>query len=152
MMTKPGQTIQLYIYAGWKMENHDMNILFLDDDINRHVVFDTLCLKAIRNNTYHKAYDSKTCMEILASGVQWDVVFLDHDLSVDDRMCIPGVNNKVATGTDVAQFIVENKIPIKLVIIHSFNAPGSRRMADIFDDAGYKNAYVPFSDTLRLFL
>lgn len=129
-----------------------MNILFLDDDMERHKYFNKWIpsghFVAEVNN-----YESTITLLNIKDKNFYDIMFLDHDLGVEDQMCTPGVNNRYKTGTDVAQFIVENDIrPNKFVVLHSYNPVGVQRMLKILSTAGIKVVCHPFGKNLTQFL
>lgn len=127
-----------------------MNILFLDDDENRHKEF-WKWIDNINRKDYYitPVYSYKQFTQVALLQEDWDIMFLDHDLGYEDQLCIPGVNNKFKTGSDVAQYMVDNSIKPKKIIIHSYNAEGARNMIGIFKDHDMEATYHPFDSNLR---
>lgn len=118
-----------------------MRVLFLDDDRERHRAF-----KA--NAIGHDLVQAWSYEEALAAlaGERFDQVFLDHDLSDQAAMGQPRPGER--TGLDVAILVAtlpDEKRP-HLVIIHSYNPDGARRMHRVLADAGMRNVYrEPFN-------
>ena len=105
--------------------------LFLDDDDIRHAVF------AEEFEKYYKqpedylvchAYSLQETIDWLKLDRQWEILFLDHDLGMEDTMCTPGVDNRYATGSDVANYIMDNNVITKAIVLHSYNPAGVRQM------------------------
>lgn len=116
-----------------------MKIFFLDDDKERHRRFSMnrigMDITAVWNYADACAALEKTV---------FDMAYLDHDLSELAAAGRPAKEEK--TGTDVADFIAalaEDKRP-KLVVIHSFNDYGRRRMQTILQRAGVYCMIEPF--------
>src|SRR5689334_19670090 len=76
----------------------DMKILFLDDMEERHRLFK---IRNIGRDVTH-VYNAKEAIEALNS-TKFDVVSLDHDLSIDTIMLMPGEGE--GSGYDVALHI-----------------------------------------------
>jgi len=135
------------------MSTFDRHILFLDDDENRHEIFkeDTAHLT---NDFIVEAFSYSHVVEIFNRFTPdtWDIVFLDHDLGVEDQMCIPDVTNRFPTGSDVARYMVENGIKAKKIIIHSYNSVGAANMINIFKEVGVTAIYHPFDAGLKEYL
>ena len=81
-----------------------------------------------------------------------NILFLDHDLGVEDQMCIPHVTNRFPTGSDVARYMIENDIKAKKIIIHSYNSVGAANMINIFKEVGVTAIYHPFDAGLKEYL
>ena len=108
------------------------NILILEDDNTRIKIFKDKYFG--HNLTCTKS--SKECIEHLKD-TSWDILFLDHDLG-GEIMVEPGEKE---TGTDVAIFLNQNESCIPpLVVIHSLNPVGSKRMLEMIPNS----TYVPF--------
>lgn len=115
-------------------------IFFLDDDITRRRRFQMNRIG--RDLTIAQNY-TEAC-EILASTV-FDVAYLDHDLSELAAAGQPGAEEK--TGTHVAEFIAAlpaDRRP-RLVILHSYNPVGRKRMSDILGAVGVCCKIQPFN-------
>jgi len=125
-----------------------MNILFLDDDEIRHEMFEKWVIKGIQATTT-KSYKEFIAVAPLKN---WDIIFLDHDLGVEDQMCIPHVTNRFPTGSDVARYMIENDIKAKKIIIHSYNSVGAANMINIFKEVGVTAIYHPFDAGLKEYL
>ena len=125
-----------------------MNILFLDDDEIRHEMFEKWVIKGIQATTT-KSYKEFIAVAPLKN---WDIIFLDHDLGVEDQMCIPHVTNRFPTGSDVARYMIENDIKAKKIIIHSYNSVGAANMINIFKEIGVTAIYHPFDAGLKDYL
>ena len=125
-----------------------MNILFLDDDEIRHEMFEKWVIKGIQATTT-KSYKEFIAVAPLKN---WDIIFLDHDLGVEDQMCIPHVTNRFPTGSDVARYLIENDIKAKKIIIHSYNSVGAANMINIFKEVGVTAIYHPFDAGLKEYL
>lgn len=109
-----------------------MRILFLDDDASRHQAFARNSIGHI----VHAAWGYEECCYQLQGPDVFDQAHLDHDLSDMAAAGMPAKDEK--TGTHVAEFIAAmppEKRP-RLVVLHSFNDAGWRRMARILDEAG----------------
>lgn len=124
----------------------DLNLkaLFLDDNHTRHALLKLWWPSADRCYTYDE------CVSFLRRN-SYDVVSLDHDLGVDDEMCIPGVTNKGMTGTDVAKFIATLAQKPRFAIVHSYNPSGAASMESILTEANIKTARVPFGFNKQLY-
>ena len=104
-----------------------MNILFLDDDLDR-------CRKMVSwlpNVT--AVLGAESCIRLLESK-PWGLVFLDHDLGFPN------------TGGVVADHIARYELKVGAVAIHSRNIAGSRRMEEVLTKAGYPVRQVCFND------
>ena len=104
------------------------NILILEDDLER--------MKSFENNlSGHKVVHVETANEAVAllDVYDWDCIFLDHDLGGETMVDSFTVKN---TGYAVAAWL--EKHPDRrpsVVIIHSFNPIGSRRMQQALPEA-----------------
>jgi len=125
-----------------------VNILFLDDDEIRHEMFEKWVIKGIQATTT-KSYKEFIAVAPLKN---WDIIFLDHDLGIEDQMCIPHVTNRFPTGSDVARYMIENDIKAKKIIIHSYNSVGAANMINIFKEVGVTAIYHPFDAGLKEYL
>ena len=117
-----------------------MNILFVDDMEERHKAF----LK--RKPLGSKVYCAHTYDQAIwhLGTIQFDILFLDHDLSETAIMCDPD-NIDERTGTDLAKEIVSLDLdPKPGIVIHSLNPVGAERMHLILKDAGYDAVRIPF--------
>lgn len=118
-----------------------MNVLFLDDMEDRHKIFKEKYQKQF--NITH-VFDYNACISELRAQ-KFEMVFLDHDLSLESIMCDPDdVSEK--TGTDVALHIIETFDPKDApgFVIHSLNPHGAERMRNLLSDAGFSVSKIPF--------
>jgi CheY-like chemotaxis protein len=100
-------------------------ILFLDDMQFRHDEFDRYA-RGMGHDILHveTAADAIT----LLGTMQFDQVFLDHDLSVEDIMVKVGAESAFPTGMAVVDHIVKMENPPPDVIVHSCNGPAREEM------------------------
>lgn len=116
-----------------------MKIFFLDDDKDRHRKFkmNRIGMDITAVWTYADA-----CAAL--EKTVFDVAHLDHDLSEMAAAGKPAPDEK--TGTHVAEFIVSlppERRP-RLIVIHTFNREGRRRMGKILMSAGVRCTYEMF--------
>ena len=111
-----------------------MNILFLDDDLDRTKIF----LLNVPNA--HTAETAMECISVLQSKEKWDYVLLDHDLC--GKVFVD--SGREDCGMEVVRWIVKNKPIIKQVVVHSFNSVASKEMILRLRDAGYDAIPVVF--------
>jgi ActR/RegA family two-component response regulator len=116
-------------------------IFFLDDDPvrTRRFKMNRVGMDITTAQNYESA-----CATL--AGTVFDVAHLDHDLSDLAAAGTPAADEK--TGTHVAEFIVSlppEKRP-RLVVLHSYNNAGRRRMAAILLAAGVQCVTEPFCD------
>jgi len=122
-----------------------MNILILDDDENRHQIFD----KIYKNHNVTHVHGFASCIEALKQG-DWDLVHLDHDLGIEVEnpdMKVDGWGRAVEyTGLDVVRWLADrlDYDLVKKIIVHSMNPPGGFRMYGELADAGFDVTYAPF--------
>jgi len=104
----------------------ERNVLFLDDMEWRHSEF-SRCVDDLPGFRIWRVHTAEAAVELLMSRgfVQ---VFLDHDLSDDDVMCVPGSATRVPTGMDVVDHILGMEHPPSQVVIHSCNGPAALEM------------------------
>lgn len=117
-----------------------MKILFLDDDPTRHAKFRMAHIG--RDVTY--VWTATEAIEEMKEQF-FDHMSLDHDLAAQLNMELPPVGE--GSGYDVALYIAElpkEKQP-KLVVVHSFNPEGARRMAVAMKKVGIQVLRVPFN-------
>lgn len=119
-------------------------MLFLDDMQERH--------DSLKDQMKHK-YEWEithvySCDEAIKKLQEesFDVVSLDHDLSIETIMKEPPLGEK--SGYDVAMFISEmpeDKRP-ENVVLHTWNSNGAKRMMDALKGKVEKVLYLPFHD------
>ena len=121
-----------------------MNILFLDDDENRHWEINRLNRG---RHDIHKVYTAKECIEALQEG-EWDMLFLDHDLGGEVY-----VDSANGTGYEVAEFLeANNEYQPPKMYIHSFNPVGAKNMHNCIPEAIVKPislVYKQFEEIIR---
>jgi hypothetical protein len=107
-----------------------MNILILEDDINR--------VKKFRDNLQYgcdvlMVFDEvDECIEALRNR-EWDYLFLDHDLG--GKVYVPS-DGEEKTGWHVAKWLSENedKMP-EQIIVHSLNEGGRKNIMSLLKNA-----------------
>jgi CheY-like chemotaxis protein len=113
-------------------------ILILDDDRVRHYCFDEKFAIDYPDAKIDHVYTANECIEALKRTDKYDLVHLDHDLGDFG----PYSDEKEHTGVDVCRWmagtdgLTEDKRP-DMIIVHSWNATGAKRMIDILRDAGF---------------
>ena len=114
-----------------------MLILFLDDNEQRvqratnYFEGKTLCV----------AMNAHVAIEYLRLAEEpWDLVMLDHDLGGQ----VYQNSEEENCGMEVVRYIERTRPAIKVIIIHSWNAPAAREMRERLQRAGYDAAYEPF--------
>lgn len=112
-----------------------LKLLFLDDEVVRHEALDRWCQGA------HHCYTYDSCIRLLKNN-EYDIVSLDHDLSVEMAAGIAPADE--LTGTDVAKFIAQMDRKPTHAILHTFSMPGAARMGAILREAGLSVFRVPF--------
>lgn len=117
-----------------------MKVLFLDDDPTRHAKF----RQAHIGVDVNYVWTAKEAIEAMAEEY-FEQMSLDHDLAAQLNMELPPEGE--GSGYDVALHIAqlpEDKRP-KLVVIHSFNPEGARRMHIAINKAGISCIKLPFN-------
>lgn len=103
-----------------------MNILILEDDINRVAFF----RKKLHMHTLTFTDYVETAKHELAKGT-YDYLFLDHDL--DDRTYVDSEEEN--TGYQLCKWLAEHpELTFKNIIIHSMNSVGAQRMMELLCD------------------
>lgn len=123
-----------------------MRILVVDDMQERHDFF----RKAYNgmDDIIVQSYDYDNAMlELASTPNDFDLMFLDHDLSLEAIMCDPN-NTYEKTGSDIAKYIAQEIKPADCVGMeihcHSMNPYGRVNMVDILRNAGFTVHDVPF--------
>jgi CheY-like chemotaxis protein len=119
-----------------------MNILFLDDNPERHSTFH------IRSGgcEVDHVFTAQEAIRYLDK-YSYDIVFLDHDLGG------PESENQLVDGAEdgrfVAKWIAENPGPFKetTFIVHSLNTVGNKSICQIIKEAGLTVRSKPFAWT-----
>lgn len=115
-----------------------MNILFLDDNEFRCNIARLRFCDPIIVKTADEAISA------LNSQQEWEIVYLDHDLGGTEYA--PSDEN---SGMGVVNHIIENNIPIKIIVVHSLNYPAAQNMVSKLRQANYNVEYLPFSTLIR---
>jgi CheY-like chemotaxis protein len=123
-------------------------ILFLDDMDERHSNFIKATLG--RGHEVVQVYRASEAIKKLGSE-EFDQVFLDHDLSIDDIMVKVGKESKVPTGMTVVDHIMKMEKPPMDVIVHSCNGPAAWEMCYRLAEhpAKIRVQRLPFPELLR---
>ncbi|MDQ3802995.1 MAG: hypothetical protein M3416_03965 [Acidobacteriota bacterium] len=87
--------------------------------------------------------DTKTAVGWLARR-HYAAILLDHDLAPDHYFTDRPDDEQ--TGYAVARWLAENPSRQRdaLIVIHSLNYPGARRMLDLLRDSGRDAEHIPF--------
>ena len=116
-----------------------MRILVVDDMQSRHDFF----RKAYDgvDDIIIQSYDyDNAILELSSTPTVFDLMFLDHDLSVESTMCDPN-NTYEKTGSDIARYIAQEINPKDCVGLeiycHSMNPHGRANMVQILKKAGF---------------
>lgn len=111
-----------------------MNVFILEDNQERI-------------NKFHNKYpyaniveDVDTAKEILKN-FKYDIAFLDHDL--EGKIYVD--SNEYNTGMTLVKWIIENKIKIDTIVVHSCNVCAGDEMVFKLKDAGYNVQRIPFT-------
>ena len=85
----------------------------------------------------------------LMSKYKFSYLFLDHDLSEEDIMCIPGQKTLCPTGMDFVDWLIKNYNPCDFMHIkcHSWNSSARLRMFQALQAKGFSVSQKPFSAT-----
>lgn len=120
-----------------------MKVLILEDMDTRNKWF----RQALIGHNIHFAKTVLEAIEFLKVN-QYDVIFLDHDLSEAHYMSpFHGTNIEVLedTGAACAKWIVANdNNPHAEIIVHSCNPIGSQNIFVILNKEGYNIKQIPF--------
>lgn len=95
------------------------------------------------------AQNNADAMAILKTGEVTEIS-MDHDLGGDPRngIFVAG-NSQDGSGLDLVQWMVETINVPETITIHSWNPDGARRMARVFNDAGYSVTVAPYSISVK---
>jgi hypothetical protein len=113
-----------------------MNIIFLDDDLNRWKRFRSKVPQAVHVET------AASCIKLIKDTPVIDWLFLDHDLGGEAYV----KSYREDCGMEVVRYLcAENRNQtIHNIVVHSHNAPAAQEMFNKLIDAGYKTQLVPF--------
>lgn len=114
-----------------------MRILFLDDDETRH----KHAASELIGHDVHHVRTAQRAIETLKSH-EFDLAMLDHDLGGEQH----GASHE-RSGYVVAEAIPTMDRPPRMVIVHSFNAPGAGKMIAALGNAGIPCVWAPFGPT-----
>lgn len=117
------------------------SIVFLDDDVARHLRFAEVYAGARQVTTPFAA------IQEIKHGDGVHELWLDHDLgfvAVGDFGALSGDNYRAITAMPVVDYIVEHRPKIDFIRVHSWNPPAARTMAQRLRDAGYDVHQEPF--------
>lgn len=103
-----------------------MILLFLDDDINRVPMIP-------RQVELHYVRNPKEFMEWLQANGTPDAISYDHDLA-DAHYKGGYTMDNVGTGADCARWAINNGFIPNRIHIHSWNAVGAQKIANLFLD------------------
>lgn len=123
-----------------------MRILVVDDMQERHDFFREAYNHV--DDIIIQSYDyDNAILELCSTPTDFDLMFLDHDLSLESIMCDPH-NTFEKTGSDIAEYIAREIDPLDCVGLeiycHSMNPYGRANMENILKKAGFKVHNVPF--------
>lgn len=120
------------------------NVLFLDDSLERHILFKEKFKLQDFKVTYVET--SKEAIQELSKGI-YEVAFLDHDLG--GKSFVKEVEN---SGYEVALYI--RKLPPEKrpyqVVLHSHNPAGAIRMKNALDGVVKMVQIIPFSTLINV--
>lgn len=116
-----------------KQKNINMNILFLDDSLERIKQFRSWVPSA---TIVENASD---CIKKLENEA-WDIVFLDHDLGGLEYVATHEKN----TGSEVVRWIIGNKPSVGRFVVHSLNFNAAQGMVADLVRADYDALAVSF--------
>lgn len=118
-----------------------MKILFLDDMDHRHTYVRHAIDKKHQITQCHNVTQAKEKLND-----KFDVIMLDCDLHDDHYMGIKNENTP-ENGVDLVQYILDQKLQLPTIFVHSLNATEAPRMVDMLMQAGYSAHLVPFGST-----
>lgn len=114
-----------------------MKILVLDDSLERHKIF----ARNLIGNEIFQAFNYEQAITVL-NQQQFDLIFLDHDLSYDQEI---GNAADEKTGADVALYLADLDLEHKPeIIVHSLNPAGANNIFQILIQAGFYARKIPF--------
>jgi CheY-like chemotaxis protein len=114
-------------------------VLVVEDDEGRCAWF----RRRLAGRQLDVTCDVRQAVEWLA-GRDYEAVLLDHDLAAEHYSSSEPDDER--TGYAVARWLAANPTRQRdaLIVIHSLNYPGARRMLDLLLEAGRDAAYIPF--------
>lgn len=116
-----------------------MNILVIDDDINRQKAF----AKKLIGHNVASAMTFQLGLDALK--LNWDYVYLDHDLAEEHYQDLNGKYEN--TGKDLVKYIIKNKDKYQdtIFVVHTLNPSGGDYMCESLCNAGLKTYRHPFA-------
>lgn len=119
-----------------------MKILFLDDDPNRHTIFELRMKNQGHEVTY--VFDAQAAIKELRAQ-PFELVLLDHDLGGEasqNRLC-----DDDEDGRFVVRWLVANSQLFKetTFVVHSLNFDGRQQMVAMLRNADLKVIDLPFA-------
>lgn len=131
-----------------------MKVLFVDDMEMRHSEFDRQILEMGLNGEWEiwRAYDGERGLKLIKEQ-KFDVMFLDHDLA--DIHYVEGNGGKMVlndrvSGTELAEAVANLPEEMKpsVVVVHSWNSAGRKRMMSILKNHTQLNIQEMFSGVI----
>lgn len=94
--------------------------------------------------TFDIAFKAKTAISLLKENT-YKVIFLDHDLEPEhyEKQMVRD------TGQDVCNYLVDNKIQVPKIVIHSLNTEGREKMMEILKKGNYDFLDAPYFWDMR---
>ena len=89
--------------------------------------------------TFDLAFSSQQAISYLKQNL-YECIFLDHDLELEHYE----TQSYEGTGQEVCRFIVDNKIKVPKIVIHSLNPVGRDHMMSILKEGNYDYISKPF--------
>lgn len=123
-----------------------MEILFVDDMEIRHVKARSRFIGEV----FTSAYTAKEAISKMSKQL-YDVVCLDHDLSEAHYLeAFEGnIPSLIGSGTEIAEWMAGAEFPVGnkpgLVVLHSLNPAGRKRMYDFLHYAKFNVKEMPFT-------
>ena len=91
-----------------------------------------------------RAEDNAQAKLLLSSAALVTTISLDHDLGAAPSDGIYAKGSSEETGMKLVEWMIEHDLVPEEVIIHSWNPPGARRMAEALNAAGHNVTLAPF--------
>ncbi|MBC7931965.1 MAG: hypothetical protein H7Z38_15510 [Rubrivivax sp.] len=121
-------------------ENYSVSrVLIVEDDETRCSWF----RERLQGRQLDVTCDVRTAIRWLAER-DYEAIMLDHDLA--EEHYLSDISDDERTGYAVARWLADNPTSQRdaLIIIHSLNYEGARRMLAVLRDAGREVEHVPF--------
>jgi hypothetical protein len=128
----------------WVYVPSHARVFLLEDDPTRIEWFKGRFAGSLRSGNLHMAKDADSAIQAIAREEPFDVLFLDHDLSIADQGYRLNPAHEFNSGSTFARSFVEAGFVAKNIVIHSWNPGGAANMAAIFERHGSVAAYLPF--------